>query len=263
MSSFNLKLKRLINSITGYFGYAIIKINDTQLPVEASDNDKNIMSLVRPYTMTSSDRIWSLISSMNYINEANVLGDIVECGVWRGGSAMVIASKLNEFGRLDKKIWLYDTFQGMTEPSKFDVEENSAISAKELLLNSKKQEGNNVWCLASKDDVINNLSKTSFPLDLVEIIEGDVALTLDTKYPEKIALLRLDTDWYESTRKELEILFPRLAVGGVCIIDDYGHWQGARKAVDEYLNKNNIKVLMHKIDHTGRVFIKPEMNASQ
>jgi hypothetical protein len=245
-----------------YFGYVITKVNDTDLPIESTDNDKNIMALVRPYTMTSSDRVWSLINAMNYINEASIFGDIVECGVWRGGSAMVIASKLSEYGCSDKKIWLYDTFQGMTEPSEFDVEASSTISAAELLSINKKEEGNNVWCVASKEDVINNLSKTSFPLNLIEIIEGDVGLTLDTKYPESIALLRLDTDWYESTRKELEVLFPRLAIGGVCIIDDYGHWQGAKKAVDEYLHKHNIKVLMHKIDHTGRVFIKPKMSVS-
>jgi O-methyltransferase len=80
--------------------------------------------------------------------------------------------------------------------------------------------------------------------------------TIPASVPEQIALLRLDTDWYESTKCELEILFPRLVKGGVIIIDDYGCWQGARKAVDEYFNKNNIAILLNRMDDTGRIGIK-------
>jgi O-methyltransferase len=254
---YKLYIKKLITKVIGFCGYQIIRKNNIQLPIESSENDKNILELVRPYTMTSSDRVWSLLNTMNYINKAKIMGDIVECGVWRGGSAMVIASKLNEFKCLNRKLWLYDTFKGMTEPSEFDVEAISNVSASELLSVNVKESGNNVWCIASKEDVINNLSKISFPLDMIELIEGDVCQTLKNIYPKNISLLRLDTDWYESTYKELEVLFPLLSSGGVCIIDDYGHWQGAKKAVDEYLNENNIHVLLHKIDVTGRVFIKP------
>ena len=87
-------------------------------------------------------------------------------------------------------------------------------------------------------------------------VEGDVAQTLHQSAPETIALLRLDTDWYESTRLGLEVFYPRLSVGGVCILDDYGHWQGARKAVDEYFGGQSYRPFMHPIDFSGRLFIK-------
>ncbi|HYM86681.1 MAG TPA: TylF/MycF/NovP-related O-methyltransferase, partial [Pseudoxanthomonas sp.] len=74
--------------------------------------------------------------------------------------------------------------------------------------------------------------------------------------PECIALLRLDTDWYESTRHEMIHLFPRLCVGGVLILDDYGHWLGARRAVDEYLGEHNVPLFLQRIDYTGRYAVK-------
>jgi len=92
----------------------------------------------------------------------------------------------------------------------------------------------------------------------IHLVEGDVAQTLTHTVPETIALLRLDTDWYESTRIGLEVLYPRLAVGGVCILDDYGHWQGARKAVDDYFEALGHRPYMHTIDYSGRVFIKTD-----
>ena len=77
--------------------------------------------------------------------------------------------------------------------------------------------------------------------------------TIPKKAPQMISLLRLDTDWYESTRHELIHLFPRIAPFGVIIIDDYGHWQGVREAVDEYIRENNIKILLNRVDYTGRI----------
>ena len=80
--------------------------------------------------------------------------------------------------------------------------------------------------------------------------------TLLDRVPEQIAILRLDTDWYESTKTELEVLYPRLAPGGICILDDYGHWQGARQAVDEYFSHNQPRPLIMPVDFSGRIFIK-------
>jgi O-methyltransferase len=90
----------------------------------------------------------------------------------------------------------------------------------------------------------------------VRLVKGKVEDTVPKNAPEKIALLRLDTDWYESTRRELVHLFPRLVPGGVLIIDDYGHWQGARKAVDEYIAGNQVKILLNRVDYTGRIGVK-------
>ena len=104
----------------------------------------------------------------------------------------------------------------------------------------------------------SNLFSTGYSQSQIHFIKGDVAETLEnnSNIPNKISLLRLDTDWYESTKKELEVLFPRLVSGGVCIVDDYGHWNGARKAVDEYLAQLKIFPLIHVTNYTGRVCIK-------
>jgi len=107
------------------------------------------------------------------------------------------------------------------------------------------------------EEVRHNLSNVGYPDDRIKLVKGLVEATLPNKAPSKIALLRLDTDWYESTRHELIHLYPRLAQRGVLIIDDYGHWEGAQKAVDEYIRDNNLPVLLNRIDYTGRIAIKP------
>ena len=249
--------KVLLNKIIGYFGYVISKKDNFLYPPEASDYDKTIFDLVAPYTMTSPERIWSLIQAVKYTLHNKISGDYVECGVWRGGSSMVMALKSLDLDKNNKNIWLYDTFEGMTEPTIFDSEASSGKSASDLLMQTQKKLGNNIWCIASKEDVSNNIERTNYPADKINIIKGNVQSTLISTVPDKISLLRLDTDWYESTKVELEVLFPKLVSGGVCIIDDYGHWEGAKKAVDEYLEKNNIYPLFNRIDNTGRIFIKP------
>jgi hypothetical protein len=171
---------------------------------------------------------------------------------------MAMAQELSGLGVQDRKIWLYDTFSGMTAPTSADVESGSGVSAADMLESTAAGDGDNVWCVAGLADVTANIRSTGYPIENFEFVEGDVAQTLQQTYPEKISLLRLDTDWYESTRVELEVLYPRLAVGGVCIFDDYGHWQGARKAVDEYFGKLGYRPYMHPIDYSGRVLIKTQ-----
>jgi predicted O-methyltransferase YrrM len=106
------------------------------------------------------------------------------------------------------------------------------------------------------EDVAEALRTTGYDQRRVHLIKGKVEDTVPGAAPETIALLRLDTDWYESTRHELEHLFPRLSPGGVIIIDDYGHWQGARRATDEYLQQNRIRLLLNRIDYTARIGVK-------
>lgn len=234
----------------------LVKGPDGDFPVEATALDREICRKVAPYTMTSTQRIWALISATKYVVEKGIQGDFVECGVWRGGSAMAIAYQLARLGIEDRPIWLYDTFSGMTAPTNDDVEALSGRAAAALLAATKRTPGNTIWCVASKEDVLENLRSTAYPEAMFHLVEGDVRETLEDRVPERIALLRLDTDWYESTKAELDVLFPRLTPGGVCIIDDYGHWRGARKAVDEYLSRNSLSVFMHCIDATGRLFLK-------
>lgn len=227
-----------------------------RLPVEATHEERLIIDAVRPFTMTSNERIWSLIRAIDYVVDQPIEGDFVECGVWRGGSVMAMAARLKQRNVTDRQLWLYDTFAGMTPPTFEDVDATTGQSAKDLLAGTSISDGNNVWCVADLTDVRANVSRTGYPMDHFVFISGDVAQTLRESVPEAIALLRLDTDWYESTKVELEVLFPRLALGGVCILDDYGHWEGARKAVDTYFSDQGFRPLMHPIDFSGRIFLK-------
>lgn len=228
-----------------------------RLPREATANQRALIDSLRPFTMTSAERLWTLTEAVRYIHEEGLPGAFVECGVWRGGSIMAMAQQLRELDNTDREIWLYDTFAGMTDPTSEDVEADTGTTASSMLETTPVEDGNNVWCVAGLEDVKGNVFSTGYPQDRFVFIEGDVAETLDVHRPGSIALLRLDTDWYASTKRSLEVLYPLLQPGGVCILDDYGHWEGARKAVDEYFSSRYSRPFMQPIDYSGRVFIKP------
>ena len=229
----------------------------TRLPAEASEEDRRIIGQVRPFTMTSSERIWALLESVRYATAQGIPGSVVECGVWRGGSMMAVALQLKALEATDRELWLYDTFTGMTEPSAEDREASTGVTAQELLASTPIANGDNVWCLADENDVRANMDSTGYPADLLTFVKGDVSQTLKQRAPDQVALLRLDTDWYASTKVELEVLYERLTPGGICILDDYGHWEGARKAIDEFFIEQPPRPLMIPIDYSGRVFVKP------
>ena len=213
------------------------------------------VQLVFPFTMTTIERLYALYSATRHVVSHSVPGAFVECGVWRGGSAMLMAQTLADLGA-DREIWLYDTFEGMTEPTAQD----SGHGEPDLLDKWSSIRGdiaNPVFAYAALDDVQRNLARTRFPPERISYCKGPVEETIPEHSPDLIALLRLDTDWYASTRHELEHLYPRLAPGGILIIDDYGYWDGARRAVDEWLATFETPPLMHRIDQTGRMITKP------
>jgi hypothetical protein len=202
--------------------------------------------------MTSPLRIAALVQSIEYIVTHNIPGAIVECGVWRGGSMMAAALTLNRLRRADRPLWLYDTFAGMTEPTPEDVD-FLGRPAGHLLRQHGPGDAQSIRCVSPLDEVRGNLIRTGYPASLVRFVRGPVEQTLRDHKPGHIALLRLDTDWYESTRAELVHLMPRLSSGGVLIIDDYGHWQGCRRAVDEFFDRHRVPMLLMPIDYTGRI----------
>ncbi|HEV7346839.1 TylF/MycF/NovP-related O-methyltransferase [Telluribacter sp.] len=225
--------------------------------VDIEPSEKTILEQVQPFTMTSTERLITLIRAVEYIVDQKIEGDFVECGVWKGGSAMAIVLHLLSKGVTDRQIYLYDTFEGMSEPTDLDKSFDGQ-PALTLLQNSSKEESNSVWCYSTLDEVKQNLATTAYPDDRIRFIKGKVEETIPKQgIPEKIALLRLDTDWYESTRHELEHLFPRLQSGGILIIDDYGHWEGCRRAVDEYIREYKIKLFLNRVDYTCRLAVKP------
>jgi O-methyltransferase len=206
--------------------------------------------------MTTPERLFGLIQAVRYIEQAGIPGSIVECGVWRGGSLMAAALALLELGKGERDLYLYDTYEGMAEPDAHDVDYRGGAAA-DRLATEKRTRSSEIWAYAPLEDVRRNLQQTGYDQQRLHFVKGKVEDTLPGEAPEDIALLRLDTDWYASTRHELIHLYPRLRRGGVLILDDYGHWRGARQAVDEYLAENGIHLLLNRIDNTGRVAIKP------
>jgi O-methyltransferase len=215
------------------------------------------LQLVKGYTCGSSERIVGVMNAVNYVVENKIPGAIVECGVWRGGSMMAAIHTLLKQNDRSRDVYLFDTFEGMSEPTERDVMFNGQ-RASELLEGSERKEGvPNYWCVAGIEDVTRNVTSTGYPKEKLHLIKGKVEDTIPKNAPNQIALLRLDTDWYESTAHELQHLYPRVAPNGVVIIDDYGHWQGARQAVDEYFAQQPFKPLMNRQDYTGRLLVKP------
>jgi len=216
-----------------------------------------IIGQVRPFTMTSPERIAALCGAVEYVARGGIAGAFVECGVWRGGSCMAAALTLLRLGRSDVDLYLFDTFTGMTAPTDADRLALTGESAAAVLARSDRRTSDE-WAYASREEVRRNLALTRYPVERLHLVQGRVEDTVPAQAPERISLLRLDTDWYESTRHELVHLFPRLAVGGVLIIDDYGHWAGARRAVDEYIAEHRLRLLLSRIDYTGRIAVKLE-----
>jgi len=225
-------------------------------PSDFSEAEKGNIEAVRPFTMTSFERLVSLSRSVDHVVENKIAGDIVECGVWRGGSMMLVARKLVQLQDTGRKLFLFDTFDGMSEPGQEDVSSVDEIHAADHMKAADKMQGNNVWCYSPLDQVRANIKKTGYPEGMLHFIKGKVEDTLPEPSLGPIALLRLDTDWYESTKHELEHLYDKLVVGGILIIDDYGHWGGCRKAVDEFIRERGLKLFLNRIDYTGRLAVK-------
>jgi len=219
--------------------------------------DRHIIDRVRPYTMTSDERLQALIDAVRYCVRRNIPGDFAECGVWRGGSVLAMLLTLQEEGVSDRDVHLFDTFEGMTAPTEHDVSPLDPPA-----LETWNQAEGKAWKEFFDDSIFNleqvreALTTSGYPTHRLHFVKGPVEDTLPTNAPGRLALLRLDTDWYESTRHELEHLYPRLQPGGVLIIDDYGHWDGARRAVDEYMEEQEEQLLLNRIDYTGRIAVK-------
>jgi len=209
-----------------------------------------LLSLVRPFTMTSPERLYGLREAVSYVLREGIPGDLVECGVWRGGSSMLIAELLAEQSDAHRRLWMYDTYEGMSEPS---PEDGTAVMERYKRASLRE----NFMAYASLDDVQANLQRTGLPDSQIEYVVGKVEETIPLQVPERIAILRLDTDWYESTLHELTHLYDLLSPGGALIIDDYGHWEGARKAVDEFFVRRGSRPLFARLDYTGRLIVKP------
>ena len=209
-------------------------------------------------TLTSLESLKLLAICCKYVKKAGVVGDFVETGIWRGGSSIVAKYVIGN----SKAFFLYDTFDGMTEPSEFDyrISEGSAEKTKQKW-NYLQTDSGNKWVAASLKEVENNFKRFNLLDSTVKLIKGDVRLTLESSenLPKVISILRIDTDFYDSTLVSLRKLWPLLSSGGVLILDDYAHWDGARRAVDEFFIESGLLTLLTIpiAGGGGRVVLKP------
>lgn len=222
-------------------------------PADYDDEAKEIICAVKPYSMTSPERLNAFILATRHIVRHNIPGGIVECGVWRGGSMQACARTLLAAGETERDLYLFDTYEGMTPPTAEDLRRDGR-PAQELLDAQGKDRP--IWAVASLEDVQAGFDTVPYPKERVHYVRGRVEDTVPGQAPEQISILRLDTDWYASTKHELEHLYSRLVSGGVLLIDDYGYWQGSRQAVDEFLDKTGEQLLLLRMDE-GRIAVKP------
>lgn len=222
--------------------------------------EESTLTEAGPYTMTSNERLLATMDAVAYAVRRPVAGALVECGVWRGGSVLAMIRVLQHMGVSDRDLYLFDTFEGMTPPSEKDTSRFDAPALETW--SSHKQAGTIPWEWAfdpsvfSMEAVESLILGTGYPPDRIHFVKGRVEDTLPGEAPPSIAVLRLDTDWYESTWLELVHLYPRISEGGVLIVDDYGHWDGCREAVDRYFGEFQSPMLLARIDYTGRIGVK-------
>jgi hypothetical protein len=249
---------RPVRGLLGRLGYEIRRTDPAAeprpLPPDVDAATAKIVEAVRPYTMTPPDRVIALCNAVRYVAVSGLQGAIVECGVWRGGSMMAAALTLVDLGVDNIDLYLFDAFDRMPMPTDRDIDAWGRPASR---LFEGPVDANDIPELAigPMESVQANLRSTGYPDTRVTFVKGMVEDTVPAQAPDRIALLRLDTDWYESTAHEMRHLFPRLVDGGVLIIDDYGLFRGARDAVDEYFEQAGMPFLLNRIDFAGRIGI--------
>ncbi len=168
-------IKKSIEKVFGSLGYSIVpNLGLHNIAVELDDVDVELIRYVRDsrFTMTSIPRLVNTLKSCRYVVENNIPGDFIECGVWRGGNG-ILAKKVFERLGSDKKVWMFDTFEGMTAPTSDDVAAKTKVSAEKKFRNSQKASFN-AWCYASIDDVRKNYIESGINIDSIKFVKGDV-----------------------------------------------------------------------------------------
>ena len=187
--------------------------------------------------------------AITYILKNKIEGVIIECGVCAGLFEEIWIQEL-QFNNEVRDIYMYDTFKGCTEPTNFDYTAKTATiyqldsnGTYNWWRNLMIDKDTNRMCYCPLEKVKDNLEKYNYPEENLHYVVGDVLETLKDKstIPSKIAILRLDTDWYESSKFELEQMYDNVVIGGVIIFDDYYHWDGQRRATDNFFKKRGLE----------------------
>ena len=251
-------LARPVKSAFRAMGYEVVaswrpQAKTWTMPPDLDESTLRMIEQVQPHTLTSVDRMAALVDAVRHVVRHDIPGALVECGVFKGGSAMLMALALLDLGVDDRDVYLFDTFTHMPEPGEHDMRFDG-LHAKDYYDDAAAAPEHQYRPI---DGVREAMATTGYPMERVHLVQGLVEDTVPDQAPEQIAVLRLDTDWYESTAHEMAHLWPRIPSNGVLIVDDYGHFLGAKKAVDEYFEANELRVLLHRIDYTGRTVVKP------
>jgi O-methyltransferase len=208
--------------------------------------------------MLSYDRLATLWHQVRYLDRNRISGDLVECGTFKGGAiGMMALAHLASGPEAVRGLHLFDSFEGLPEP-RADMDGENAV---ELAAGHGAGSLTTTGLFACSVNVPRRLldERVRYPERLVHYHVGWFQQTLPSDSPsiDKIGLLRLDGDWYDSTRVCLEYLFPKVVKHGVIVIDDYGFWQGCRRAVDEFLSSQCEPIMLHHIDSSARYWLKP------
>ena len=253
-------VRRLVGRARRIVGDSTVAATDPSVISTLDDRERARLERCLPFTMAAPERIVATMDSVAHVVRRDVGGALVECGVWRGGSVLAMILTLQDLGVDDREIFLFDTFSGMTEPTEADTS-GFDVSAVQAFAQARSA-GQRAWHHLFGPEAFGRaqvealLETTGYPLERIHLVEGAVEDTIPDRAPDHLALLRLDTDFYESTKHEMTHLYPRLALGGVLLIDDYGHWDGARRAVDEHFAATGAPLLLSRTDYTGRLAIK-------
>lgn len=239
-----------------------------EMPVEAKEAAGNgvvsryrnvidrVLSEVRPYSMVPDHGIAKTIELTLAAIDAGILGDLVECGTWKGGCsfAMLLAQRY-AYGSIIKSTWLYDSFQGMPEPHEIDG--NHARGWLKHCEDFPDDPGHFEKCVASLETVIEGLLHFKL-VPHVELIPGWFAKTIPQRKPEQIAVLRVDCDWYEPCKLVLQHMAPLVSVGGAIIMDDYMAWEGCAIATHEYLAEHKLPWRIKTISDLAGAYMTKE-----
>jgi O-methyltransferase len=243
-------LKKIVKHLIRRAGYEVVQRHDI-----GDERFEQIYTTCKPYTMTTYEKLLGMYLAIRYLVTNHIEGDVVECGVWKGGSMMATTMALTGLSDTKRTIYLYDTYEGMAEPTEKDIDSQTGVGAREFWKKKKTEHGSQ-WCYSPLDEVKANMARTEYPADRLVFVKGKVEDTIPGSLPAQIAMLRLDTDWYESTYHELVHLFPRLVRGGVLVLDDYWCWQGSREAVDQYFREQKIPILLTRCGQGGAIGLK-------
>ncbi len=209
-----------------------------------------LLETIRPFTMSSEKRLYSLYSLAKKVCEMDIPGHFVECGVAAGGSTALLAAAIKRFSRRPRKLYAFDSFEGMPAPTAEDLHGDMAA----------EDTGWGSGTCAAPETSVEEICRRLEVSDIVETVKGYFEDTLPQTRSDigPIAMLHMDGDWYESTRSILNNLYDQVETGGIIQVDDYGHWQGCRQALDEFIQLRRVRFEIEKIDYTGIWFSKPD-----